>query len=162
MAKGRKRTPSKILELRGGTEHTHRPPRTGEPDPPVKIPRCPSHLDDIAKKEFRRVGKLLADVGIISELDMANLAAYAAAYSKWVQYSLEGEELRQRGIKNVIWDSNKNRFIYNPINRLWKEAYELMLKAGATMGLSCTSRAGLKVSDRNISKGDKFRQRKEK
>lgn len=84
MAKGRKSIPSKIIDLRGGTKHTHKKPREDEPSPPENIPPCPETLDKNARAEWRRAGKLLDAVGLLSDLDMAVLAAYCVAYSKWM------------------------------------------------------------------------------
>ena len=89
MAKGRKSIPSKILELRGGTAHTHRPPRDSEPEPEQTMPKCPKHLDKEARKEWKRTGKILENVGLMTELDMAVLAGYCDAYSQWAKATVE-------------------------------------------------------------------------
>ena len=70
--KGRKAIPNKILALRGGSEHTHRPERKS-PEPPSKIPTCPTHLDKESKREWRRVAKILDSIGILTELDRSIL-----------------------------------------------------------------------------------------
>ena len=49
MAKGRKAIPSKIVNLRGGTKHTHKKPRDQEPQPPESMPDIPDHLEGSAK-----------------------------------------------------------------------------------------------------------------
>ena len=37
--RGRKPLPSNIIDIRGGSKFTHRPPRSGEPKPPALIPK---------------------------------------------------------------------------------------------------------------------------
>lgn len=86
--KGRKAVPNKILELRGGSAHTHRAPRN-EPNPLSQIPSCPSHLSKESKKEWRRVVKLLDSVGILTELDRSTLAEYCESYGKWINLKQE-------------------------------------------------------------------------
>lgn len=94
MGKGRKPIPSKIINLRGGTAHTHRPPRDQEPEPPEEMPTCPRHLDRQAKKEWKRAGKILDTIGLLSELDMAVFAAYCISYSKWVDACNESNAIK--------------------------------------------------------------------
>lgn len=87
--KGRKRIPTKIINLRGGTKHTHKKPRKDEPEPPAKMPTCPAHLNAMAKKEWRRAGEVLNNIGLMTELDRAILAEYCESYGKWVELKRE-------------------------------------------------------------------------
>ena len=52
-----------------------------EPKPPVKVPRCPSDLDKDAAAEWKRMGKELATLGLVSEIDRATLTCYCLAWS---------------------------------------------------------------------------------
>jgi len=56
-----------------------------EPQYEVKVPKCPSHMDPIAKKEWRRIGGLLASEGLLTDADMAALMAYCRAFSLFVE-----------------------------------------------------------------------------
>lgn len=56
-----------------------------EPKPPLAVPTCPSHLLPTAKAEWKRLARVLHDMGIISEFDRAALAAYCQAYGRWVE-----------------------------------------------------------------------------
>ncbi|QFT96058.1 Phage terminase, small subunit [Roseovarius sp. THAF8] len=49
------------------------------------LPRCPSHLNDVARKEWRRLATPLHEAGILTLADRAALAAYCQAYARWVQ-----------------------------------------------------------------------------
>ena len=62
-------TPTNLKMLRGNPGK--RKLNTNEPDPPPAIPSCPSHLDKVAKREWRRISKELFEMGIISKLDRA-------------------------------------------------------------------------------------------
>lgn len=139
MAKGRKAIPSKIFELRGGTAHTHRPPRIDEPMPEEKMPECPTHLDALAKEEWVRAGAILDDIGLMTGLDMAVLAGYCQSYSEWAKAT---EEVKALGMVYKRKDGTPG---LNPYLRVSRESYDRMLKAAVLLGLSPSSRAGLKV-----------------
>lgn len=49
------------------------------------LPRCPDHLNDVARKEWRRLASPLFDAGILTLADRAALAAYCVAYARWVE-----------------------------------------------------------------------------
>ena len=153
--KGRKAIPNKIMQLRGGTAHTHEKPRQ-EPNLPVKIPSCPSHLDDVAHKEWVRVTKILKSIGMMTELDRSTLAAYCEAYSRWVKATgkvnemgmvyAEGRQVNEKGdvIKPGIPKAN-------PYIKIAREAYDQMVKTATLFGMSPSSRASLSIANQNTS-----------
>jgi P27 family predicted phage terminase small subunit len=49
------------------------------------LPRCPAHLSDVARKEWRRLATPLHEAGILTLADRAALAAYCQAYARWVE-----------------------------------------------------------------------------
>ncbi len=49
------------------------------------LPRCPAHLSDAARKEWRRLATPLHAAGILTLADRAALAAYCQAYARWVE-----------------------------------------------------------------------------
>jgi len=159
--KGRKSIPSKIIQLRGGTKHTHQPPRDQEPQPPEKMPSCPRHLDKEARKEWRRAGKILQAIGLMTELDRAVFAGYCQAWSSWVRACVE---LAKSGPVYVRKDEDgKSDRIprHNPWSRVMREADEAWTKKAVLLGLSPSSRASLKVSKpKTQNKAQKFRDSK--
>ncbi len=155
MAQGRKAIPSKIVNLRGGTAHTHRPPRSLEPMPPEEMPDCPSHLDKEAKKEWKRVGVILQNIGLMTQLDMAVLAGYCKSYSQWVEATLE---VQARGMVYKKVDGTPG---LNPYLRIANDAYDRMMKAAVLIGLSPSSRVNLKVEKpKEKDKASLFRAKK--
>jgi P27 family predicted phage terminase small subunit len=62
-----------------------RPLNENEPKPRTVLPRCPPHLSDEAKREWRRVSKMLYRLGLLTELDTTALALYCQTYSRWVE-----------------------------------------------------------------------------
>ena len=80
---GRKPDPTRLKVLKGNPGK--RPVNENEPKPSVRLPRAPEHLSDEAKKEWRRSGRFLVNLGLVSDLDLAAFAAYCTAYGRWVE-----------------------------------------------------------------------------
>ena len=51
--------------------------------PKGRLPHCPDWLEDDAKKEWKRLGKVLAEMGMLTNLDMMAFAGYCQAYARW-------------------------------------------------------------------------------
>lgn len=64
------------------------PARRGDGTAPVgpdALPRCPAHLNDVARREWRRIARPLYDMGVLTTVDRGALAAYCQAYARWVE-----------------------------------------------------------------------------
>ena len=79
--RGRKPKPAAVKVLEGNPGK--RSLNTVEPKLEKKAPRCPSWLEDEAKKEWKRMSKQLEQLGILTEIDMAAFAGYCQAYARW-------------------------------------------------------------------------------
>ena len=66
-----------------------------EPDPKIELPPCPEHLSKAAKREYRRVGRELLALGLVSKIDRAALAGYSDAYGRWAEAA---EQLQKYGL----------------------------------------------------------------
>ena len=84
--RGRKPKPTALKMLEGNPGG--RPLNTKEPKPEKKAPRCPSWLEDEAKKEWKRMAKVLENMGLLTEMDMAAFAGYCQAYARWKEACL--------------------------------------------------------------------------
>ena len=154
--KGRKAIPSKLINIRGGRLVTHRSPNREEPKPPEKMPSCPRHLDKDARKEWRRAGKILMEIGLITELDRAVFAGYCDAFSQWAQATAQVNKT------GMVYKKKDGTPGLNPYLRVAREAYDRMMRAAVLLGLSPSSRASLKVEKpKPKSQADQFRARKE-
>jgi P27 family predicted phage terminase small subunit len=80
---GRKPKPTNLKILQGNPGKRKIP--ENEPKPAKTMPKCPPHLDKIAKKEWRRFSTVLERLGLITEIDGSAFAAYCDQYSRWVQ-----------------------------------------------------------------------------
>ena len=78
---GRKPQPTALKVLKGNPGR--RPLNEAEPKPEVFLPRPPSHLSPVARREWRRAGAFLVEMGLMTNLDVAALAGYSVAYARW-------------------------------------------------------------------------------
>ena len=84
--RGRKPKPTALKELEGNPGR--RPLNGAEPKPDRKAPRCPSWLEEEAKKEWR-VWAILEQMGLLTEMDMA---AFASTARHTPEMEVEAEE----------------------------------------------------------------------
>lgn len=60
-----------------------RPIDTAGPNFETGVPPCPDHLDGDARREWDRITPELLTAGLLCTVDMAALAMYCVAYSRW-------------------------------------------------------------------------------
>ncbi len=85
--------PTRIKMLTGN--RGKRPLGDREPEPKVRIPDKPAVLYGAAAEEWDRITELLYDLGLVTEIDRAALAAYCQCYGRWVQAE---EQLKAEGL----------------------------------------------------------------
>ena len=83
MMRGPKPKPTALRRMQGnpgkrGYNHA-------EPQPPEDVPDCPSHLNAAARDEWDRLVHVLHDMGVVTLIDRAALAAYCQCYGRWVE-----------------------------------------------------------------------------
>ena len=93
--RGRKPLPSNVVRLRGNPGK--RRLNDAEPRPAAKVPPCPACLGDEARKEWQRLSKELAELGLLTGLDRNLLAAYCQAHALWVEAVVLDRALRHHG-----------------------------------------------------------------
>jgi P27 family predicted phage terminase small subunit len=138
MTRGRRPTPTAILKARGTFREGRR--NASEPQPAPGIPAAPPYLDKAAKTEYRRVAKLLAECGAITQADRAALAAYAAAWSRLVEAELK---IRETGL---VVRSPAGFPTTNPYFTVVRQAAEELRKWATELGLTPSSRTKIKTA----------------
>ncbi len=107
-----------------------------------KLSRSPTWLvDDIAKKEFKRLVAELKSVALVGNLDINNIACYCNAYSL---YRKTTEELASQPL--LLEKTAKNGtsiFTMNPLIKIQKNYAEEMRRFAALCGLTIDSRLKL-------------------
>ena len=136
--RGRKPKPT-VLKILYGNPGKRRLP-TDEPQPPLEIPHPPDHLDEVARKEWTRITRLLNDLGMIAQLDMAGIAAYCVSFSRWADAE---RRVAKHGI--IVISPDKKFPMKSPYLCVAESAMEAMRKMLSEFGLSPTSRARLHV-----------------
>jgi len=146
--------PSKIIELKGGTKHTHRPLRKNEPKPPTTIPKCPEHLDKEERKVWKREAPMLCKMGITTILDVSVLARYCQGEVRQIrlkeelntimnptaesndlkvraaQYRIEYERWNQARIetaKGLLKLTKDGKYIENPYLKIERQSFVQMM-----------------------------------
>jgi P27 family predicted phage terminase small subunit len=131
-------TPTKTKLLRGNPGK--RALNTNEPQPRNVIPSCPSHLDRVARKEWRRAIRELAALGLVTTLDRAALAIYCEAYARWV---LGSDRIRKFG---AIVKSPAGYPVQSPYLAMLNKAIEQMRTFIVEFGMTPSSRARVTIA----------------
>jgi len=144
--RGPKKTPTKVLQLRGSWRGKKRPTeRTGE----YKRPAMPQYLIGDARKEWKRIIPILENMGILAECDRTMLALYCKCYAEW----READEL----VKSLLIKTTKGNIIQHPALSIRTAAWERLRKICAEFGLSPSARTGLAVTPKSRDTAGKER-----
>ncbi len=133
MGVGRRPKPT-ALRLLGGNAG-HRPINVSEPKP-TGVPTCPRHLDDDAKKEWKRISAELVALNLLTSVDRAALAGYCASWSRWV-----AAELQIQKFGTVIKAGKSGYPIPSPYVGISNTAMDHMRKFCIEFGLTPASRS---------------------
>lgn len=149
MGKGRKKTPTKIKELRG----TIRKDRTLENEMTVatvlEIPPPPEWLSVIGAEEWNKVCVELHNKGMLCDIDLRLLEAYCNAISLHIETEIM---LRQKGRIQVFKDDEGNvkHAQAVPYQKIANDALDRALKLATQFGFTPSSRSGISTPTINI------------
>ena len=119
--------------------------------PENKIPECPSHLNAIAKKEWKRISIELHNLCILTKLDHAALEAYCQEYARW---TIAEKNIRVLG---EVVKTPSGYPIQNPWISVANKALDFMHKFLSEFGMTPASRKGIDIKAKNeISDSEKF------
>lgn len=137
--RGRKPKPTQLRLIEGNPGK--RALNTREPKPAPKMPTCPAHLCPTAKAEWKRLARQLYDLGILTNLDRAVLAAYAQAYGRWT--------FAERKLKETLLlvKLPSGYIQQSPWLAIANKQLELMQKFGAELGLSPVTRTRISTCE---------------
>lgn len=105
------------------------------------LPRCPAHLSDVARREWRRLAPVLHSAGILTVADRAALAAYCQSYARWV----EAEEQLQK--TPALLKAPSGYVQQSPWLSVANKQLELMGRYMSELGLTPSSRTRLGYDD---------------
>lgn len=133
--------------------------------PPVEIPDKPLHLGPEAAAEWDRICPHLEQLGLISQIDRAALAAYCSAWGDYVWAEnriaamnaaaatlswadlVAGRKPDQTGDRGRVWDTPSGYKQISVPMQIRNRALETMAKYLSEFGMSPASRGRVKASD---------------
>lgn len=115
---------------------------TDSVQPLVEIPDCPRHLGKIARAEWDRIAPVLKDLGIISSMDMAALAAYCLNYERHVTAEMK---LKKLGFDALIDTTPSGYKQISVLLQISNRALEMMHKFMGEFGMTPSARSGNRI-----------------
>jgi P27 family predicted phage terminase small subunit len=137
LMRGRKPLPSNVVRLRGNPGR--RRMNDAEPKPAAKIPSCPACLGEVARKEWLRLGKELAELGLLTGLDRNMLAAYCQAHALWAEAVSSIERY------GTMVKSPNGYPMQSPYVAVANKQVEIMGRIAAEFGMTPSSRSRIRA-----------------
>jgi P27 family predicted phage terminase small subunit len=101
--------------------------------PVTSVPNPPKHLLPNAKNEWERITPELQKLGLITELDMAALAAYCQAFARWSNAEAKLKELGDDGLIEKTPSGYKQMSVWLQVsNRSLEQMHKFMTEFGMT------------------------------
>ena len=135
--RGPSRKPTRLRVLEGNP--SKRALNEREPEPPAGLPRCPKELDRAARAEWRRMGSALEEMGVVTQVDGAVLAAYCTLYSRWLQAE---SQIKKHG---MLIRSPNGHLMQSPYLNIANRCLEKMRGFLQELGLTPSSRSQVAV-----------------
>ena len=144
--RGRKPKPTSLKIASGNPGK--RPLNAREPKAEPDLPTCPAHLLPSAKAEWKRLARELYNLGVITRLDRATLAAYCQAYGRWVE--------AEKKLKDTpgILKMPSGYIQMNPWLTIATKQMELMQRFAVELGMTPSSRSRVETVRRCSGKFD--------
>lgn len=155
MARGPKNTPTVLKKLRGNPGKRPLPKDEPRPKKPSKMPQPPCDLiNNVARREWDRIGKELYDLGLLTNIDTTALAMYCTHFALW--YGAV-KSIKNEGMTTIT----KNGYpIPNPNIKEIPKHFNSMMKILVEFGMTPSSRSKItttnKKGDENEESLDKF------
>ena len=150
--RGPKPQPTALRVLRGNP--SKRPINQHEPRIPPAAPKCPQWLSKEAKREFRRLAKVLDEVGMLTAVDGLALAALC---EEWATYVWAQKQLAQHGhtyeYTNKFGATNVSP---RPEVAIARNAFLAVKAMCAEFGLTPSSRGRIELPDAGPGSGDSY------
>lgn len=121
-----------------------------EPQAKLSVPECPDHLDEIAKKEWVRVSKLLLGMKVLTEADYIALGNLCQAYSTMIQAQT------QMNKTGMLFKTKSGYVQQSPLFTIISTQHTIVNKLLAEFGLTPSSRSRLQIAPGDDKPQNKF------
>ena len=155
MTVGRKPKPTALKLVTGN--QGKRPLPKKEAVVALSEPTPPAFLCDDAKVEWGRVCSALYAAGLMTELDRAALAAYAAAYGRWAQAERAINRMAAKDELNaaLMIKTVSGNAIQNPLVGIANKAKTDMVRYAAEFGMTPSARSRVTATPDDKKQEDK-------
>lgn len=148
---GRKRKPTAIKLVTGNPGR--RPLNPDEPQGDRGVPTCPEHLSKRGKSTFRRLGKLLDEMGVITKGDGLALEMLVSAYEEYrdardlihdaaSEKAFEGQTVEMKdGLIYKSFTQNGVILRAHPANAIATNAWRRVMSGISEFGLTPAARS---------------------
>jgi len=144
--RGRKPKPTHLKLLAGNPGR--RPLNTREPKPKPGLPPCPPNVKGEARAAWRRISRMLREVGVGTQLDREAMVLLVEAWQTWVTATTT---LRQSGL---LIKSPSGYLLQNPLLAIANKAHEQLVRLLAEFGMTPASRTRIQSWAPEV--GDEF------
>lgn len=154
---GRPSKPTSLKVLHGDFEKN--PKRRNKREPTVKDkgpPKCPAHLCQVAKNEWKRVTKELASMKVLTSVDREALEQYCTTYASWRECL---KHVRKYGVVLAKVDMMGNDIVYrNPADAAMATHTKTLHRLLCEFGLTPASRTRVQI-DEEVSTREEAKKR---
>ncbi|MBK9170693.1 MAG: phage terminase small subunit P27 family [Bryobacterales bacterium] len=112
-----------------------------EPKPREVVPRCPAHLDTIARREWRRLVPILRRMRVLTEADEIPLANLCITYSTLIQAQTK---LNETGI---LYKGPSGYVQQSPVLSIIRQSIETLNRLSREFGLTPAARTRIMMQD---------------
>ena len=112
-----------------------------EPQPLEIAPRCPPHLDKLARQEWKRIVPILLQMRILTEADGMCLANLCQAWSTLIQ-----AQTKLTGM-GILYQAHSGYIMQSPLLSIVNSCVDTITRLSREFGLTPASRVRLTVID---------------
>lgn len=138
MPRGRPPVPAALNKLRN--DPGHRRKNCVEPKSPSGAPKCPTHLDKIAKQEWKDITHILKNMGLLFLSDKTMLEMYCCHYSRWRNAQ------EKAALKPIILSPNKQFPMKSPWASEADQQHQIVKGMLIEFGLSPAARSRMRIN----------------
>lgn len=142
MAKGRKKTPTKIKDMQGTSVPSRILENEMEASLINKLPEPPEWLSNTGKKEWIKVTNQLFNLQMLADVDLTLIEAYCNEISIYI----EAEKELRKGSRIDEFKSSEGNILRrqaNPLVKMKNDSLANSLKLAAQFGLTPVARASI-------------------